>query len=101
MSATLKELDPAQGDRRRWAGHLRLVGQVQEILPQLFLGQLGWVAVEMSKQLADRTHVAFLGSCRIARKLSSVIRCRNEVITYPLSGRAAALLERSVIRKPN
>src|SRR5436309_1380398 len=47
----IEELDAAQGDRRSRARHLPVVGQVQEILPQLFLGQLRRVALEVGEQL--------------------------------------------------
>src|SRR5262245_33020837 len=56
----IEKLDPTQRDRRRWPRDLSLVGQVQEILSQLFLGQLSRSAVEMRKQLTDCSHVGLL-----------------------------------------
>jgi hypothetical protein len=58
-----EELDPAQRDRRRGAGDLLLVGQIQKVLAQLLLAQLIRTPMEMSGQLGHRPDIAFLSSC--------------------------------------
>src|SRR5206468_2229656 len=56
----IEKLDPAQSDRRGRPRDLPIVGQIQEILSQLFFCQLSRRAVEMRKQLPDRAHVGLL-----------------------------------------
>ena len=58
-----EEPNPAQRDRRRRARDLLLVGQVQEVLAQVLLGQLVWAPVIVLRELAHGRRVALLRSC--------------------------------------
>jgi hypothetical protein len=58
-----EEPDATQGDRRRGAGHLLLIRQVQEVLAQLLLGQATRRGVEMVGELANGSDVALLRPC--------------------------------------
>ena len=49
-----EEPDPAQGDRRRRAGDLLLVGEIQEILAQILLRDLGGTPTIVVSELAYR-----------------------------------------------
>jgi hypothetical protein len=70
-----EETNPAQGDRRRRACDLLLVGQVQEVPAQILLAELVGPAVMMCCQLPYRVHVAFLRACRQSPScMSSIMR---------------------------
>src|SRR2546428_6286968 len=58
-----EEPNPAQRDRRRRARDLLLVGQIQEVLAQIFLRELVGAPVIVLRELADGARVALLRSC--------------------------------------
>jgi len=58
-----EEPNPAQGDRRRRASDLLVVGQVQEVLAQVLLRQQVGTSVIVLCELAHGREVAALGPC--------------------------------------
>src|SRR5262245_15475171 len=77
-----EESDPAQRDRRGGAGDLLLVGEKEEILPQLLFRDPVRAPMVVLGELTHSRDVAALRPCGEAPQLlSSSIRCRRRVMT--------------------
>jgi hypothetical protein len=92
-----EEPDAAEGNRRRGARDVLLVGEKQEILPQFLLGDVIGTPVIMLRQLAHSRDGAALRPCGGPRScISSSIRCRRRVMTISL---CAGLNRRGVVNE--
>jgi hypothetical protein len=65
----IEKLDPAQSDRRAGPRPLLLIGQVKEVLPELFFRNLVRTPMVMFGKLAHRAGVSFLSSCGVSPQL--------------------------------
>src|SRR5206468_1652617 len=91
QSALEEELDPAQRDGEAGTGEVLHVGQVEEVLPQLFFGNPVRRPVEMRGELTDGVDVGRLGSGREPAELPYPRSCADGVASWPpLSGRGKA-----------
>jgi hypothetical protein len=68
----VEELDPADGDRRGASRVLLDILDVQEILSKFLLGDEVGGFVVMLGELTNSSHVAFLGSLRVASELKTL-----------------------------
>lgn len=64
QGALEEELDPAQRDREAGTGEVLNIGQVEEVLPQVFFSDSVRRPVEIRGELTDGVEVGFLGSGR-------------------------------------